>query len=124
MALQTIAVRLGRFTVAANAAYFHTDDYDSRLYAYERTTLYNFSFPSFFGEGIRGALFLRADISKNLVLIGKAGTTKYFDRNSHTALGRTAFVKDVGLEFVPEMAQGGKDRIRGGLAQGRTGMRR
>lgn len=82
MVLQTIAVRLGRFTLAANAAYFHTDDYDSRLYAYERTTLYNFSFPSFFGEGIRGALFLRADISKNLVLIGKAGTTKYFDRNS------------------------------------------
>lgn len=82
MALQTLAVCLGRFTLAGNAAYFHTDDYDSRLYAYERTTLYNFSFPSFFGEGIRGALFLRADISKNLVLIGKAGTTKYFDRNS------------------------------------------
>ena len=53
MALQTIAVRLGRFTLAANAAYFHTDDYDSRLYAYERTTLYNFSFPSFFGEDPR-----------------------------------------------------------------------
>lgn len=80
MALQTIAMRLGCFTLAANAAYFHANDYNARLYAYERTTLYNFSFPTFYGEGIRGALFVRTDVNKNLILIGKVGTTKYFDR--------------------------------------------
>lgn len=80
LTLQNVAVRLGCFTLAANAAYFHTSDYNSRLYAYERTTLYNFSFPTFYGEGIRGALFARANINKNLILIGKIGTTKYFDR--------------------------------------------
>ena len=80
MALQTIAMRLGCFTLAANAAYFHANDYNARLYAYERTTLYNFSFPTFYGEGIRGALFVRTDINKKLILIGKVGTTKYFDR--------------------------------------------
>lgn len=80
MALQTIAMRLGCFTLATNAAYFHANDYNARLYAYERTTLYNFSFPTFYGEGIRGALFVRADINKNLILIGKVGTTKYFGR--------------------------------------------
>ncbi|MDY4666086.1 MAG: helix-hairpin-helix domain-containing protein, partial [Prevotella sp.] len=41
----------------------------------------NFTFPVFFGEGMRGAVLLRADITPNLTVIGKAGTTKYFDRN-------------------------------------------
>ena len=81
MIAQTAAMRLGIFTLAANAGYFHTDDYQSRLYAYERSTLYNFTFPVFFGEGMRGAVLLRADITPNLTVIGKAGTTKYFDRN-------------------------------------------
>ncbi|WP_321288539.1 helix-hairpin-helix domain-containing protein [uncultured Sunxiuqinia sp.] len=34
-------------------AYFHTDDYDSRVYAFENDLLYQFSVPAFYGEGIR-----------------------------------------------------------------------
>lgn len=81
MLSQSVAMRKGCFTLAANAAYFHTTDYDSRLYCYERTTLFSFSFPMFYGNGIRAALFLRADITPKLTLIGKTGTTKYFDRD-------------------------------------------
>ena len=81
MIAQTAAMRMGIFTLAANVGYFHTDDYQSRLYTYERSTLYNFSFPVFFGEGMRGAVLLRVDITPNLTVIGKAGTTKYFDRD-------------------------------------------
>ena len=68
-------------TLNASIGYFNTDDYDSRVYTYERGTLYNFSFPSFSGEGIRYALNIRADISANLMLIAKLGTTDYFDRS-------------------------------------------
>ena len=43
--------------------------------------LYTFYFPSFYGEGIHYSLFLRADISPTLLLIGKFSTTNYFDRD-------------------------------------------
>ena len=32
-------------------SYYNTDDYDSRIYAYERGLLYQFSFPMFYGKG-------------------------------------------------------------------------
>lgn len=60
--------------------FFHTDDYNSRLYTYERGVLYNFSFPSFYGKGMRLALNTRVDFTNRLMLIGKLGITKYFDR--------------------------------------------
>ena len=69
-----------RFRVNVTAGYFHTDDYSSRLYTYERSVLYNFSFPSFYGHGMRLALNTRADFTSHLMLIGKLGMTKYFDR--------------------------------------------
>lgn len=61
--------------------YFHTDDYQSRVYAYEPGLLYSLGFANYYGEGIRYAFVLRADIGKHLVGIGKLGVTDYFDRN-------------------------------------------
>ena len=61
--------------------YFHTHDYDSRIYAYEPGLLYQMSFGSYYGEGIRYALVARSEIGKHLLLIMKLGTTDYFDRN-------------------------------------------
>ena len=60
--------------------YFHTDDYDSRVYGYERGLLYTFTSPSFSGEGIRYSAHLRLDLGKTLMLITKFGHTHYFDR--------------------------------------------
>lgn len=81
MLSQTVAAKPGLLTIAANIAYFHTDDYNSRLYTYERGTLYSFYFPAYFGKGMHAALFLRADINRNLVVICKTAITKYFDRD-------------------------------------------
>lgn len=61
--------------------YFHTDDYASRIYAYERGLLYAFSFPAYFGEGLHYALFLRADMGQRWMLIAKLSVTDYFDRD-------------------------------------------
>lgn len=68
-------------SMTATFGYFHTDSYASRIYTYERSPLYNFSFPSFYGEGIRYAYFARAAIGKHLVGIVRVSTTNYFDRN-------------------------------------------
>lgn len=70
-----------RLQAAASLSYFNTDDYASRVYTYERGMLYSFSFPSFYGEGIHYSIFIHADLSPALLLIGKLSTTDYFDRD-------------------------------------------
>mgnify|MGYP002515955771 CR=1 FL=1 len=69
-------------SLAATTSYFHTDDYDSRVYAYERSVRYTFSFPSFSGEGLRLALQAQADMSSHWMVIAKLGHTRYFDRST------------------------------------------
>ena len=65
----------------AGAGYFHTDNYDSRLYLYENGPLYTYSMTQFYGEGIRYWLMARAVIGKRLMLAAKIGVTDYFDHN-------------------------------------------
>ncbi len=47
--------------LSANVGYFHTQDYNSRVYSYEQSLPYSFSFPAFYGEGIRYALMARIE---------------------------------------------------------------
>ena len=61
--------------------YFDTDDYDSRVYAYERVLRYSFSFPAYYGNGVRFALFATSTFSDKVSVTAKVGTTKYFDRD-------------------------------------------
>lgn len=81
MASQLTGFRHRWLKVNGSLGYFHTDGYSSRIYVYEPTLLYGTSFASFYGEGIRYALSLRAEIGKHLLLAGKLATTNYFDRN-------------------------------------------
>jgi hypothetical protein len=61
-------------------SFFKTDDYASRGCAFEKGLLYTFYTPSFYGEGVRFAAFLRYDLNKHWMLIAKYGQTTYFDR--------------------------------------------
>ena len=63
----------------AGISWFHTDDYDSRLYQYEPSVRYDFSFPMYYGHGLRYSLMARAEWGRYL-LAAKIGTTNYFDR--------------------------------------------
>ena len=65
-----------------SAGYFHTDDYASRVYSYEPGLLYAFSYPVFYGEGVRWTCMVRADIGKRLLVQARLTTTDYFDRQS------------------------------------------
>ncbi|MBF1441640.1 MAG: hypothetical protein HXN44_05805, partial [Prevotella nanceiensis] len=58
-------------------SYYNTDDYDSRIYAYERGLLYQFSFPMFYGKGFHYALGNRWDINNSLMLITKISGSFY-----------------------------------------------
>lgn len=70
----------GGIRIDGHVAWFHTDDYDSRLYQYERSLLYDFSFPAYYGHGLRYSLMVRADLGRRLTLTAKAAVTDYFDR--------------------------------------------
>ena len=64
----------------AMASWFHTDNYDSRLYQYEPSVRYDFSFPMYYGHGLHYALMARADRGRWMVA-AKIGVTNYFDRS-------------------------------------------
>ena len=64
------------------AAYFDTDSYDSRICIYERQLPHEFSFPTYYGRGLRLAFMGRADIGSRLRLLARLGHTHYFDRST------------------------------------------
>ncbi|MDR2918443.1 MAG: helix-hairpin-helix domain-containing protein [Tannerella sp.] len=71
-------------------AYFHTDDYASRLISYEKNLLYVYNTPSFYGEGMRMAFVLRYYLLSRLSLTAKAGWTHYLDDRETIGTGLEA----------------------------------
>lgn len=63
------------------AAYFDTDNSSITINSFERTPLYVYYKPSFYGQGMRLACSLRYDISRQLMLTLKFASTHYFDRD-------------------------------------------
>jgi hypothetical protein len=54
------------FSINGRIAYFNTDGYDSRLYAYENDVLYSFSIPPLYGQGFRSYLNFQHSFSSHL----------------------------------------------------------
>jgi hypothetical protein len=65
-----------------HAAWFHTDDYNSRIYQHESSVQNDFSFPCYYGHGIRYMMMAQANIKKKIMVTAKVGVTNYFDRSS------------------------------------------
>lgn len=69
-------------TADAHIGWFRTDSYVTRLYQYERSVQYDFSFPAYYGHGLRHSLMLNASMGNRLTATIKYGTTNYFDRST------------------------------------------
>lgn len=82
MLTQTVNARWPSLLLNVGGGYFHTTGYDSRLYVYERGPLYSFSFPAYYGEGLRLHLLAQVSVSHNLSLTAKIGYTHYYDRST------------------------------------------
>lgn len=67
-------------SIELHGGWFHTDDYDSRVYSSEKGLLYSFHVPSFYGKGCRFTTHVRYDINKHIMCIAKFGCTRYSDR--------------------------------------------
>jgi hypothetical protein len=69
-----------KFQIDGALAYFHASDWNSRINIYEKNILYAFSFPNYYGEGVRAYSVIKWKISKPLTIYLKLATTHYFDR--------------------------------------------
>lgn len=70
------------WAVSVQGTYFHTDDYDSRIYASEKGLVYTFYTPSFYGSGFRYSAHIRCDLNKTFMFLVKFGQTVYRDRET------------------------------------------
>jgi len=51
---------------SARLAYFDTETYNARIYAYESDVLYGYSFPAYYNRGMKAYLVLRYSIHRNI----------------------------------------------------------
>jgi hypothetical protein len=81
---QDISVKPTGSKLSGNArlAYFHTDSYNSRLYAYEDDVLYSSGFGMYNGKGFRTYLNLRYKVTRNLDVWIKYAVFLYQDVNT------------------------------------------
>jgi len=69
-----------------SALYFHTTDYDSRIYLYEPNVNEMMYTPSFSGHGLRASGLIRYHLlHQRLTLELKYGITRYFDRSTQSS---------------------------------------
>ncbi|MCS5489125.1 ComEA family DNA-binding protein [Algoriphagus limi] len=80
MVVQDIRLDQNRWKITARYALFDTDDYDSRIYAFENHVLWTFSIPAFSGQGQRYYLIGEYDVSRKLRLYFRWARTTYIDR--------------------------------------------
>ncbi|MDR1555714.1 MAG: helix-hairpin-helix domain-containing protein [Tannerellaceae bacterium] len=70
------------FRADLSAAYFRTDDYNTRLSTYEKSILYAFHTPQMYGKGVRLSATLRWDAPNRFSLFAKLSCTHYTDRST------------------------------------------
>ena len=72
-----------RFQLDVAGTYFHTDNWDTRISLYEKNVLYAFSFPSYYGEGLRYFFVCKWKIFRPLTLYLKYAATQFFDEKEN-----------------------------------------
>lgn len=84
LAYQDIIYSFSKYPIKiyARIALFDTDNYQSRLYAYENAPLYNYTFTALYYSGTRHYLLIKYQAGKNLSLWCKLAQTHYSNQNS------------------------------------------
>lgn len=70
------------FSFQMRFAWFDTESYNCRLYAYENDLLYNFSIPALSGKGVRSYFNAKYSLSSSVDFWIKLARTQYFNQNS------------------------------------------
>jgi hypothetical protein len=87
--LQDVSYETGKLSVACRYALFDTDDYDNRMYVYERDAWLAFTFPSYYGKGVRQYLLVQYRLNKHVDFWLRWGQTHYINTASVGSGGET-----------------------------------
>lgn len=68
--------------ITTRLAWFYTDGYNSRIYAYENDLLYSFAIPAYFGKGFRTYLNMKFKISDKIECWMKLANSHWNDRQT------------------------------------------
>ena len=63
-------------------AFFHAGNWNNRISIYEKDILYTYSFPVYYGEGLRFYSVVKWKITPALTVYCKLASTRYFDRET------------------------------------------
>jgi DNA uptake protein and related DNA-binding proteins len=70
-----------RISISARAAYFNTDGWDSRLYAYEKDVLYSFSVPAYYLSGARFYILTTYRLSQSITCWIRWSEIRFAEKN-------------------------------------------
>ncbi|MBN2806771.1 MAG: hypothetical protein JXR22_08935, partial [Prolixibacteraceae bacterium] len=79
-----------KFSASARLAWFSTDGYNSRIYAYENDVPQYFYIPAFYNKGLRYYLNCSYQAFNNLTIYLKLAQLYYFDKEQTIGSGNTA----------------------------------
>lgn len=71
--------KFSNFSFTSRIALFDTDDFNSRIFAFENDLLYNFSIPSYFNKGIRYYINLRYKPTRSLTMEFRLAQSRFRD---------------------------------------------
>ena len=71
---------MSRYSLNLRFAIFDTDDYSTRIYAYENNVLYAYSIPAYYYRGYRYYLLVSFKLHKKLTAWARFSQTVYIDR--------------------------------------------
>jgi hypothetical protein len=87
--MQDFSYDWNRFSLSGRYVLFDTDDFDNRLYVYERDVWLAFSFPAYNGKGVRHFLMLQYKLTEKIDVWMRWAQTHYTDRDTIGSSGET-----------------------------------
>jgi len=75
--IQDITFQRNRLTINGRYALFDTDDYDNRLYVFEKDVWLAFSFPAYYGVGVRSYVLIQYQVTPSIALWLRWARTTY-----------------------------------------------
>jgi hypothetical protein len=70
-------------SITWRVAFFRTDRYENRLYAYENDVLYTFSIPAYHGDGVKSFFLIKLPLGKTLDIRTKVGILSTNESSFH-----------------------------------------
>lgn len=80
--MQDVELKVKRMQFKTRVAYFNTETYDSRIYAYENDVLYAVSFPAYYGRGFRYYFLTKVPLGNRLEAWIRLSQTRLGDREA------------------------------------------